>query len=125
MASLNRGAATISMIEAMLSILLAIYLLVVGIVTLRGVRSGGKLHWAYVALKIPLVILAIVVNSIMAASIIQGAAATGGGSGAGTGTVVTMWIILLALAALAYPLSLVVVLLTKTVRRYYGPARDD
>jgi hypothetical protein len=37
----------------------------------------------------------------------------------------TIWIILLAAGALAYPLSLIVVLLTKTVRRYYGPARDD
>jgi hypothetical protein len=40
------------------------------------------------------------------------------------GAAATFWIILLTAAAIAYPLSLIFVLLTKTVRRYYGPARD-
>jgi hypothetical protein len=140
MASINPTAATLSMIAAMLSLLLALYLLIIGIVTLRDSRSGAKLHWAYVAIKIPVVILAIVVNSWLAASFINGlqataaAAAANSPSGsppaaqtltAGAGGVATMWIILLAIAALAYPLSLIIVLLTKTVRRYYSPARDE
>jgi hypothetical protein len=139
MASINPTAATLSMIEGILSGMLAIYLLIIGIMTLRDSRSGGKLHWVYVALKIPLVVLAVIANSLLASSFITGlqataaAAAANSPSGsppaaqtaaAGLGAAATFWIILLTAAAIAYPLSLIFVLLTKTVRRYYGPARD-
>jgi hypothetical protein len=139
MASINPTAATLSMIEAILSGMLAIYLLIIGIVTLRDSRSGGKLHWAYVVLKIPLVVLAVIANSLLASSFITGVQATAAAAAAnspsgsppaaqtaaaGLGPAVTFWIILITTAAIAYPLSLIFVLLTKTVRRYYGPARE-
>jgi hypothetical protein len=40
------------------------------------------------------------------------------------GAAAIFWMVLLGSAALAYPLSLVAVLLTKTVREYYRPARN-
>jgi hypothetical protein len=136
MASINPTAATLSMIEAILSMALAVYLLIIGILTLRDSRSGAKLHWGYVALKIPLAILAIVANSWLATSLIAGmnaaAASTTGitpagapTAGAGMGAVAIFWVVLLAAAAIAYPLALVPVLLTKTVRKYYSAARYD
>jgi hypothetical protein len=140
MASINPTAATLSMIEGMLSLLLALYLLIIGIMTLRDARNGHKLHWGYVLAKIPLVILAIVANSWLARSFITGvtasanAAAANAPTGAppaaqsaaaGVGTMVTFWVVLLAIAACAYPLSLIPVLLSKPVRKYYSPQRDD
>jgi hypothetical protein len=93
-----------------------------------------------VVAKIPLVILAIVANSWLARSFITGlnasanAAAANAPTGAppaaqsaaaGVGTMVTFWVVLLAIAAFAYPLSLIPVLLSKPVRKYYSPQRDD
>ena len=140
MASIHPTAATLSMIEGILSGALAVYLLIIGIMTLRDSRRGGKLHWVYVGLKIPLVVLAVIANSWLATTFITGLQATaaaaaanapagsppgGANAATGMGAVATFWIILLAAAAIAYPLSLIIVLLTKTVRRYYSPARDE
>ena len=109
-------------------------LLIIGIVTLRDSRSGAKLHWAYVLIKIPLVILAIVAHSWLASGFIAGMTASANAAAAAGGTapvppnmgpVATFWVVLIALAAFAYPLALIVVLLTKTVRKYYSFARDD
>jgi len=135
MASLNKTAATLAMLEAMLSMVLAVYLLIIGIVTLRDSRSGAKLHWVYVVVKIPLAVLAVVAYSMVASSLVSGmnaaaaaAAAAPGGAPAvapGAGGMATFWVILLGVASFAYPLALVPVLLTKTVRKYYSPARYD
>lgn len=62
-ANLTRAAGTamgMTMLEAGLSFLLAIYLLVTGIITVRGVRAGGLMHWIYVAIKTFLVVLAFI-----------------------------------------------------------------
>jgi hypothetical protein len=58
------------------------------------------------------------------------AAAAAGTPGApavttGIGAMATFWVVMLGLAAFAYPLALVPVLLTTTVRKYYSPARYD
>jgi hypothetical protein len=131
MASLNKTAATVSMIEAIIAMLVAVYLLIIGIVTLRDSRAGGRLHWIYVAVKIPLAIVMVVAYSMVASSLVAGAnaaaAATPGAPAvaAGMGAMATFWVVMLGLAAFAYPLALVPVLLTKTVRKYYSPARYD
>ena len=122
MANLNKTAATVSMIEAIVAMLLALYLLIIGIVTLRDSRAGGKLHWVYVALKIPLAIVMVVAYSMVASSVTSG---TNTPAAAGMAGVAIFWVILLGVAAFAYPLALIPVLLTKTVRKYYSPARFD
>ncbi|MEA2734356.1 MAG: hypothetical protein QOE14_807, partial [Humisphaera sp.] len=138
LASINSTAATLSIVAGILGLLLAIYLLVIGIMTLRDARSGGRLHWWYVGLKIPLVALAITAYSWLIWSFLNGMAATANAaaansgavspppvpSAAGMGAAAIFWMVLLGSAALAYPLSLVAVLLTKTVREYYRPARN-
>ena len=135
MASIHPTAATLSMIEGILSGALAIYLLIVGIMTLRDSRAGGKLHWAYVALKIPLAILAAIAYTWLAMSLIAGINATaaaaassntpGAGPPPGTTGAAIFWIILLAGSAIAYPIALSIALLSRTVRRYYNPRLAD
>ena len=110
------------MIEAIVAMLLVLYLLIIGIVTLRDSRAGGKLHWVYVALKIPLAIVMVVAYSMVASSVTSG---TNTPAAAGMAGVAIFWVILLGVAAFAYPLALIPVLLTKTMRKYYSPARFD
>jgi hypothetical protein len=137
--SIHPTASTLSMVEGLLSMALALYLFIIGIVTLRSTRRGWKLHWLYVALKIPLVALFVVASFWMARGFAAGLNATaaavatntpGGAGGPPAMTsakftaVTTTWIVLLACAALAYPVSLLFVLLSRTVREYYRPMRD-
>jgi hypothetical protein len=133
--SVSQSASTLTMIAAIVSLLLAIYLFVIAIMTLRASRKGSKLHWVYIVLKVPLVVLAAAAQLWMvrgleagmnaaAAATAANTGATGGPStpGSSFATVMMTWIILVACAALAYPISLVFVLLSKTVRDYYKPA---
>ena len=108
---------------------LAAYLLVAGILVLRGVAIGGKLHWVYAVIKIPLTLLAAVVGWWMWSGIMQFGTAVRASAAAG-GTVapppgwasgVTMvFAVLLAVVALIYPISLLFVLRSSRVRAYYN-----
>jgi hypothetical protein len=127
---INPVAAGVSLIAEVAGIALSIYLLVIGILVLRDVRAGWKLHWWYIALKIPLVIVSIVaswyvwqgfrssMNAFIAANPPPGAPGPpsiplGGGM-----------LIFLAVLALAYPVALIFVLSSRTVRAYYGSIRE-
>ena len=116
------------------SLALAIYLLVIGIVVLRDSRSGRTLHWWYVLLKIPVVIVLTVawgfvwrdlsnsMNAFLAANPPPGMPRTPTPFG-GAGSIMTAWLTGAAVLALAYPIGLVFVLMSRTVREYYGSVR--
>ena len=123
----------ITLVASFLGALLAIYLFVIGILVLRDSRSGARLHWIYAVLKVPLVIVAAVGSHIMTSSMMSSFAASVPGapgvgiSGAGippatTSIMQSMMIVTAAVTAaiyLAYPLSLMFILSTRTVRDYY------
>jgi hypothetical protein len=118
---------------------MAIYLLVIGVIVLRDVRAGGKLHWWYVAIKIPLVIVTAVswwivwrdltssVAAFFAANPLPGMppGAAPGGALSALGGVVAMWMTFAALIALVYPVALAIALSSRTVRDYYGSVRYE
>jgi len=117
------------------SLALAIYLLIIGIIVLRDSRSGRALHWWYVLLKIPVVIVLTVawgfvwrdlsnsMNSFLAANPPPGMPRPPTPFG-GAGSIMSAWLTGAALLALAYPIGLVFVLMSRTVREYYGSVRD-
>jgi hypothetical protein len=53
---LDRGAMGFVFCDSFMSFALAVYLLVIGIITVRGSRAGGKLHLAYALIKLPVLI---------------------------------------------------------------------
>jgi hypothetical protein len=115
----------LSLAEALLSTLLAVFLLVAGILVLRGVAVGGKLHWVYAVIKIPLTLLAALAGCWMWSGVMKFTAAmqAGGASGvtpAFANGVVMVFAIVLALLALIYPIALLFVLRTRGVRAYYN-----
>jgi hypothetical protein len=94
-------------IEKVLSVGLAIYLLVIGIVTLRSSPSGAKLHKIYAWLKI---VLTLVGTGALAWLIV------GGG---GTPAWATLWGFMMLLVGVLYPIILLSVLRMKSVRDWY------
>jgi hypothetical protein len=126
-------AAAVSLGESALSLGLAIFLLIAGILVLRDSPKGARLHWVYVAIKIPLVIVAVVaswwvwsgfassLNAAVAASVPPGAAAP---PPPAFGRLMFVWAIMGGLLALAYPVGLIFALSTRTVRNYYNAVRE-
>ena len=102
--------------EAGASILLAIYLLVIGIVVFRSYRGTAKLLRIYAVLKIPLAIAAgigigrfgyeLTSSSLLASS--------------GMGSAFYVWGVVLAIVGIAFPIGLLIALSTRGVRNYYN-----
>jgi hypothetical protein len=114
--------------ESVLSLGLAIYLLVAGIMVLRNSLSGRKLHWIYVAIKIPLVILAIAASVWMWSEFFNSmssaiSSSSGAAPKASFGSVIIIWAIVGGVIALAYPVALIFALSSRTVRDYYNAVR--
>jgi hypothetical protein len=122
----NLVAAGLSMGEALLSLGVAIYLLVIGILTLRDSRSARRLHWVYVWVKIPLVILAVIAGAWMMSGLMNSMATLPNAPGgpppptAAWGNVMVVYAIIGGMVALAYPIALIFVLRSRTAREYYG-----
>ena len=128
-AGISFTAIILSFLAALLSFGLAIYLLVAGIQVLRDSPGGAKLHWWYVKLKIPLVIFASAVGLWLSESMMSGMAASMP-AGMGGGTTMAfqrgMMIggaVMSACFALAYPVALIFVLRSKSVREFYNTVR--
>ena len=120
--SLDSTALAMVFSEAALSGLVAIYLLVIGILTLRGVRLGGRLHLIYVFLKLPLIGLAGYGWMKLQASfdvVMPG----NFGSSAMRPIQLNLWSSPTTLTpmvlSLIYPIALLILLRTKTVRDFY------
>jgi hypothetical protein len=116
------------LIQCLLSLLLAIYLLVIGILTVRGSRAGWKLHLVYALLKLPLVALGAFVwwqlqtqFLTVLSTIATNASVTRGGPRISPTSVSLLsahvgWI---AALAAVYPVVLLVLLSSRDVREYY------
>jgi hypothetical protein len=113
--------AVTTIVENGLSMLLSIFLLIAGIMVLRDSRSAARLHWIYIVLKIPLVLLSSVLGYLFWQSFIQST------SPAGPSMPMPFYLVMAffsAAIALAYPLGLIFVLMSRGVRRYYGPVTE-
>jgi hypothetical protein len=128
----DRGVVGFVLCDCFMSFAIAVYLLVIGILTVRGSRAGGKLHLAYALLKLPLLVFgayawwrfqqnfAAAVFSIQqlqtqgsVPASVRASISTGLGESA-------IW---LAGMAAIYPIALLIVLMTsKSAREYFQPA---
>jgi hypothetical protein len=115
---ISMGTAITSASENAASALVAGLLITAGILTVRDSRKAARLHWIYVALKIPLVCVAAVAGWMM----MQGMLASM--RPAMPGMAMPSWIFAIgavfgAAMGLAYPVALIIVLSTRAVRDYY------
>jgi hypothetical protein len=130
---LNAAAATASLAESALSLLLALLLFIAGVLVLRDSPRGATLHWTYVWIKIPLVIVAVVANAAMWSGFFNAfaSAAAAGAPGSpaarmpGMGRVMLVWAMMAGGLALAYPIGLIFALRSRTVREYYNSVRGE
>jgi hypothetical protein len=130
---INPLAAILSAIAELLSFALAVLLLVAAIQILRDAPSGPKLHRWYALAKIPLVIVATALSLWLTIGMMQSIMASmpPAAGGAAGQQAAFMWsftvarMVLPALLALAYPVALLIILRSRTVREYYNAVRDD
>jgi hypothetical protein len=104
----NSAALGFVVILSAVELAIAIYLLVIGILTVRRSRLGRVLHWIYVGVKLPVAVGVVVAMTMLGSSI----------SGAGT----SGWWVAGASIGLIYPTVLIFALFARTVREYYGSA---
>ena len=125
---LRTSASVLTLLTSAAGLMLAIYLLIVGIVTLRQRPTARRLHLIYAVLKLPVGVAAAVGWYLFVADVscslgaMAATSAGGGGTGATTNasTVGAMvFAVILGLLACAYPLALLIVMNTRTVRSYY------
>ncbi len=119
---INRTAMALAMFATLAGFGLAVYLLVIGILTLRGSPRGRRLHLVYAALKIPVTILGAGAAWWLTTTFLEALLSTGGtnvmfqrGIFAGVGTQQAV----MAVIALIYPIALLITLQTRAVKDYY------
>ena len=115
------GVVTVLMLEALASVGLAIFLLVVGIQVLAGSFRARRLLKIYAWLKIPLAVTAGIALPIMFYEFVGGvAASTPGGGAAPVAAGFAVWGVVMTILSLAFPVALLITLRTRTVRNYYN-----
>jgi len=119
--------AALSIVMSVLGLALALYLLVAGIFMLRASPYAVRLHWWYVLLKIPLVIATTAVTVWMWSGLMKSMLTTMPAPAPGAPAAATMqsWMMHIttfigALLSLAYPIALIFVLRSRTVRNYFN-----
>ena len=117
--SANRLATVLKLTGMTLSIALAIYLLVIGIMVLRQSPRGRRLHFIYVFFKIPLAIAGPIAFLWMFSGFLASFAFSPGGSSPAT-FVYIIWGVVLVVLGAAYPVGLLFALNARTVRDYYN-----
>lgn len=126
----NSSAAVLTLAENAVSAALAVYLLIIGILVLRDARAGGKLHWIYVAIKLPLVIVAALAMFWLYSGVIAGfnnamrSAAPPGSAPPSAAWSFGIYAVFVAVVSAAYPIALIVVLTSKSVRKFYSPVME-
>jgi hypothetical protein len=113
--NINMTAAITVIICALLSIALAIYLLVIGILMLRQHPRAGRLHKIYAFLKIPIAIAGGIAWIVFWASF-----STTGTGAATMSPGVIVGCAIAVIVGLLYPVALLVALHTRAVREYYA-----
>jgi hypothetical protein len=114
--NVNMTAAVVALVCAGLSLGLAIYLLVIGILMLRQHPRGGRLHKVYAVLKIPVAIAGGIAWIAFWRSIGAGA----GGPGAGFTSAMTTAAVIAIVIGCLYPVALLIALHTRAVWEYYA-----
>lgn len=107
-------------LDALLSLVLAVLLLVAGIMVLSQSPRALRLHQFYAWAKIPVAILGGIGMAWLYSSMMT--AFTPGGAPAvpGMNSVWIIWAAVMALISCAYPVALLITLRTRTVRAYYN-----
>jgi hypothetical protein len=123
--NINGGLTVVLICEALCSIALAIYLLVVGILVFRASFRAQRLLRIYAWLKIPLALVTGIGLSIFGYQFASGIANNPamGGTSAGTAPVATgliIWGVVMAVLGLALPIGLLFALRSRTVNDYYN-----
>jgi hypothetical protein len=113
------AAALMTGLESLASLLLAVFLLVCGILTLRQNRWGRRGHLIYAALKIPLVIVAAIGWAWLFYS--MSSTVTGGSANPQSSLVSMLQAGGYAAVGLIYPIALLIVFTRRKVREYYNP----
>jgi hypothetical protein len=102
-------------LNALASFALSVYLLISGIMVLRQSPRGATLHWIYVAIKIPLEILVGAALWWFFSQMLSG----NGGAARRLGAITGVSSVAVVLGCV-YPIVLVFVLSSRTVREYYS-----
>jgi hypothetical protein len=115
--------ATLVIVEGVLSAALAIYLIVVGVVVLRGSFAGARLLRIYAWIKIPLAILAGLGVGTLMYQFYSGMSSMPGFAAASASSFAPMGIgygIVLGALGLAFPIGVLIALRSRTVRGYFN-----
>ncbi len=108
------------LIEGTASVLLSIYLLVIGILTLRQTPRGRALHLIFALLKIPLAVLCGVAWCWLIGEVMSSMPHTGGTTGITPILPMRLFVLcLVTVAAIIYPIALLIALQTPSIRDYY------
>ena len=113
--------------ESIASAALAIFLFVVAVLTLRDSPRGRRYHQVFAAIKIPLAVTGGVAFAWLMTGLLTSLRALNPGMGAGLPSAraiqtMTTLGIMMAVIGLLYPVVLLIVLRTRTVKDYYNPA---
>jgi hypothetical protein len=120
MLNFNPVALVVSLVATVVSLGLAVFLLVSGIVTLGQSPRGRRLHLVYAWIKIPLELVAVVAALWIARDLMASVATGGAGVGVATLSYGLVTGLIPALLGLAYPVGLLIALNTRAMREYYG-----
>jgi hypothetical protein len=112
-----------AMLHSLGSLALAIYLLIVGIFTLRGSIRGRTLHRIFIVLKILVVIAGVWAWNGIAQMFMTDVLSSGGGGG-GDAVKVMLWTCGVVSTGFIYPIALIFMLRTKDVRDFYQMPDD-
>jgi hypothetical protein len=123
---IRTSASLLTLIETVIGLILAIYLLITGIVTLRQRPSARRLHLIWAMLKIPLAVVGAVgwylfiydlTQSLSSMTPMTPAAQTTATASSTAGAMV--FAIIIGVIGCAYPIALLIVMNTRTVREYF------
>lgn len=123
-----RKAAILSIVASSLSLGVAVLLLVAGILMLRDSVRAFRLHWTYVTLKIPLVIVSAVATWLTYSAMMQSMYSSMGSSAPSLALrnwMVAVQVIVAAGISLAYPAALTIALSLSSTRSYYARLRES
>ena len=102
--------------EALVSLALAVFLLVSGILTFTGSRWSGRFHLTYAVVKIPLSVAGGIGLAWVSTGLFNSFA---GVVSPNASSNATTWAVVLTVAGVLYPVALLVTFLSPTVRDYY------
>jgi hypothetical protein len=120
---MNPVAGVLMIGEFVASAMLAVFLLVSGILVMKNSPRGAGLHWIYALVKLPIAILGGVTFVWVLGDLKSGMSRMGLSGASGGDSGVIMFGVVMAVIAAIYPLILMIVLSTPSVRQFYASER--